>query len=65
MTTTHAAALARLDGARAAHTHDEAVCVMLENALHRHPVTCGLHHVLGLAECQGYDDALKVLGVSS
>lgn len=64
MTTTHAAALARLDGARAAHM-DPAVAAMVSGALHRHPTTCGLRHVIGNPECRAYDDALRVLGVTS
>lgn len=59
-----ATALARLTGARANHM-DPAVAVMVENALRRHRADCGLHHVLGLDACKGYDDALAVLGMSS
>lgn len=61
--TTHARALAALDGARAAHLWPETVSDLLANALARHTGACRWH-LLNEPACAAYGDALRVLGVS-
>lgn len=64
---TRTRALALLTGARESHTLSAPVCDLIATALRRHPDECtGTgRHLLGLAECDMYRRALRVLGVSS
>ena len=61
-TTTHARALAALDGARAAHTIAPLLCDLLADSLRDHAGECS-HHILGAAACRHYGAALRALGV--
>lgn len=62
---THAQALARLEGARAQHTKTTADADLIEMALLEHgPEDCaGIHHIQGTAACRFYRAALVALGL--